>query len=309
MTAPVTSLSLQLGRYAADGGAGDVAGGRGGSHDFIASNGGISLAGTFEAAGGGSAGACGPGGAFNAVCDVLGGDLAVAGSVRVSGGSATLGSASATGGAGGTADFAAWFDSIGPLAGTGGSITLSPSSLVVADGGDSAGTATAGRGGTVHLEVPEGAVSMGGSMTARGGFALGSGTGGLGGLVWVVTDANANATGGAITLEAGAILDASGGDSVSGLGGDAHWSTVPIFQAGAVPIAVLLDSDSVVGGVHSGGLILNKGTVFARGGRPNGHGGDVEFHGAGPNSLREPEPGDIRNEGDGAGGDGVFVAD
>jgi hypothetical protein len=292
-TTPVASLALQQGQFSADGGSGGSTGGKGGTHDLLASSGGMILAGTFSATGGG------PGGLFKAVCDVAGGDLVVDGTILVSGGS---------GGAGGTVDLAAWFDSTGPLSGSGGSITLSPSSLVIADGGHSSGAANAGKGGTVHLEIPEGSVTMSGSVAARGGTAQGSGPGGLGGLIWVVSDANANATGGAITLEVGGVLDASGGDSAAGLGGDAQWSTIPVFEAGAVPIAVLLDSDSVVGGPNAGGLIQNKSTIFARGGSPNGHGGDVEFHGAGPSS-REPESGDIRNAGNGTGGNGVFISD
>ena len=307
-TTPVVSVTIQGSRFAADGGSGAAAGGKGGTFDLLASSGGIALAGTFSASGGGSGAVSGAGGSLKALCDVGGGDLVVHGTIRVVGGSASAGSTSASGGAGGSAELTAWFDSMGPLGGTGGSIILDPPSQVVADGGGSGGSAPAGKGGTVHLEIPQGAVTMSGSISARGGSANGSGAGGLGGLIWVASDANANATGGAITLETGAVLDASGGDSASGIGGDAQWSTIPVFQAGTVPIAVLLDSDSVVGGPNPGGLILNKGTIFARGGSPNGHGGDVEFHGAGPSS-REPDPGDILNEGNGSGGNGVFVAD
>jgi hypothetical protein len=300
---PVVSVTIQGSRFAADGGSGAAAGGKGGSFELLASSGGIALSGTFTASGGGSGVMSGEGGVIKALCDIGGGDLSVAGVVRVSGGSGT-----GAGGAGGTAEFTAWFDSTGTVAGSGGSIMFEATSQVVADGGNSAGTAPAGKAGIVHLEVPQGTVTMSGSISAHGGTAQGSGAGGLGGLIWVASDANANATGGAITIETGAVLDASGGDSVSGAGGDALWSTIPVFEVGRVPIAVLMDSDSVVGGPNPGGLILNKGTIFARGGIPNGHGGNVEFHGAGPSS-REPDSGDVRNEGNGTGGNGVFVAD
>jgi hypothetical protein len=56
------------------------------------------------------------------------------------------------------------------------------------------------------------------------------------------------------------------------------------------------------------------GSFSAQGGRPNRHGGDLEFHGFGkvpdpvtgePNPVRD----DVRNDGDGSGGNGVFTSD
>ncbi len=303
----VASLSFQEARYVSHGGFGESAGGRGGSFNLLAFSGGILLSGGFAAEGGASGQTSGPGGTFTAQCDIGGGDLHSDATLNVSGGSASS-SASASGGDGGRVELSAWFDSTVSPSGSGGSIVLGSGSLVVADGGDSAGAANAGKGGAVHLEIPQSHVSIAGSITARGGTALGSGTGGLGGLIWVDTDANANAVGGNLTLENGGVLDASGGDSAAGMGGDAQWSTTPLFRAGSIPIAVLLDSDSVVGGPNPGGLIQNNGVIYALGGKPNGHGGDVEFHGAGPSS-REPESGDVRTFGDGSGGNGVFVSD
>jgi len=176
--------------------------------------------------------------------------------------------------------------------------------VIVADGGTSTGSAAAGKGGNVHVEIPEVTISLSGRMTARGGAALSSGAGGLGGFLWIDSDSNDNAIGGDLTLESGGFLDASGGDSAGGTGGDARWS----------PLAVLLDSDSVQGGPNHGGYIRNNGTVVARGGKPNGHGGDVEFHGFGivPDPLTgEPNPArdDVRNDGDGSGGNGASVSD
>ncbi|HVE43042.1 MAG TPA: hypothetical protein VNM14_24415 [Planctomycetota bacterium] len=304
----VASLSFQEARYVSHGGVGESAGGHGGSFNLLAFSGGILLSGGFAAEGGGSGQTSGPGGTFTAQCDIGGGDLNSEASLIVSGGSASSSAASASGGDGGRVELSAWFDSTVSPSGNGGSIVLGSGSLIVADGGDSAGAATAGKGGTVHLEIPQSHVSIAGSITARGGTALGSGSGGFGGLIWTDTDANANAVGGNITLESGGVLDASGGDSAAGTGGDAQWSTTPLFRAGSIPIAVLLDSDSVVGGPNPGGLIQNNGVIYALGGKPNGHGGDVEFHGASATS-REPEPGDVRNSGDGSGGNGVFVSD
>jgi hypothetical protein len=304
----VASLSFQEARYAVDGGSGDAAGGHGGSFNLLAFSGGILLSGSFAAEGGGSAQAPGPGGTFTAQCDIGGGDLNSGATLRVSGGAASTGATSAPGGDGGRVELSAWFDSTVTPAGSGGSIVLNPESLIAADGGSSSGGAGAGKGGTVHLEIPQSHISIAGSITARGGTALGDGRGGLGGLIWTDSDANANAIGGNLTLESGGVLDASGGDSLQGMGGDAQWSTTPLFRAGSIPIAVLLDSDSVVGGPNPGGLIQNNGVIYALGGKPNGHGGDVEFHGAGPSS-REPESGDVRTSGDGTGGNGVFVSD
>jgi len=150
-------------------------------------------------------------------------------------------------------------------------------------------------------------VSISGLVAARGGAAHGSGAGGLGGFVWVASDANANALGGDIVVEAGATLDASGGASASGPGGDAQWSATPnMFDPEVIPVAVLLDGDSVFGGPNPGGLIQNNGTVVARGAKAGGHGGDVYFHGRSAAS-REPERGDVQN--DGESGSGVFTSD
>jgi hypothetical protein len=179
--------------------------------------------------------------------------------------------------------------------------------MLTADGGSSTGAAPAGKGGTVHLEIPEVKISIAGVVAARGGAAHGGGKGGLGGFIWVASDANANALGGDIIVETGATLDASGGDSASGSAGDAQWSATPdMFNPEVIPVAVLLDGDSVFGGPNAGGLIQNSGTVVARGGKAGGHGGDVYFHGRSAGS-REPERGDVQNDGDG--GDGVFTGD
>jgi len=304
----VASLSFQEAQDVSNGGSGDAAGGRGGSFNLLAASGGIVLSGGFAAEGGGSAQASGAGGTFTAECDILGGDLNSGATLLVSGGSAPAGAAAGSGGDGGRVELSAWFDSMASLSGSGGSIVLNPESLIAADGGASTGPSPAGKGGTVHLEIPQSHVSIAGSVTARGGAAQGSGQGGLGGLIWTDTDANANAIGGNITVESGSVLDASGGDSVQGLGGDAQWSTNPFFRAGSIPIAVLLDSDSVAGGPNGGGVIHNNGIIYALGGKPNGHGGNVEFHGASDTS-REPEPGDVRTSGDGTGANGVFVSD
>lgn len=298
---PATTISLHSGRFSARGGMGEGPGGKGGTFDLLASTDGIDLGGTFAAEGGSSDVAGGAGGHFKAQCDVVGGDLRSGATVLVSGGPG------GAGGAGGRIDLSAWFDPVATPAGTGGSILLASPSVLTADGGSSTGTAAAGKGGTIHLEIPEARISISGVVAARGGAALGSGKGGLGGFIWVASDANANALGSDIVIETGGTLDASGGNSASGTGGDAQWSTTPdMFNPEVIPLAVLLDADSVFGGTNAGGLVQNNGTVVARGGRPGGHGGDVYFHGRSSGS-REPERGDVQT--DGEGGNGVFTSD
>jgi hypothetical protein len=306
---PATTISLRSGRFSVGGGSGDRSGGKGGTFDVQASTDGIELSGTFVAGGGDSAAAPGAGGRFRAMSDIMGGDLRSGATILVSGGSASSSASDAPGGAGGRIDLSAWFDPTMTPAGSGGSIELGPSSALTADGGASAGVAEGGKGGTIHLEIPEGHVSIAGLMAARGGAARGSGKGGLGGFLWTATDANANALGGDTIVESGAMLDASGGASASGAGGDAQWSSTPDeFLPEVIPVAVLLDADSVLGGPNAGGIVENRGTIVARGGRSGGHGGDVYFHGR-SSGTREPERGDVQNEGEGAGGNGVFTSD
>jgi hypothetical protein len=73
-------------------------------------------------------------------------------------------------------DLSAWFDSTVSRSGNGGSIVLGSGSLIVGGRRRLRRDATAGKGGTVHLEIPQSHVSMSGSITARGGTALGSGS-------------------------------------------------------------------------------------------------------------------------------------
>jgi hypothetical protein len=157
---------------------GDRSGGKGGTFDLLASTDGIELNGTFTAEGGASPVVPGGGGLFRAMCDVGGGDLRSGATILVSGGSSSDSGPGAPGGAGGRIELSAWFDSTQPIPGTGGSILLGSSSALTADGGRSTGAAEGGKGGTVHLEIPEGKVSISGLVGARGGAALGSGKGG-----------------------------------------------------------------------------------------------------------------------------------
>jgi hypothetical protein len=313
VASPIASLTLQPGTIEANGGSGGDAGGHGGTLDLLSSGGGVDLAGMFSVEGGRSGVRSGDGGRIVVLADRFGGDLRSGATLLASGGS-TVSASAGSGGNGGQIELLCWFDSTQTPSGSGGSMTLTASSVIAVDGGDSAGTAAAGQGGRVHLEIPQGTMSLSGLMTARGGSASGSGAGGRGGFLWIDSDSNSTSTGGAITLEAGAVLDASGGNSAGGMGGDALWSTRPgIIDPINIPIAILLDADSSTT-TNPGGFVRNGGTVIARGGSPNGHGGDVEFHGLGDwtdpvTGEINPARGDVRNEGNGTGGNGVFTSD
>jgi hypothetical protein len=300
---------------AADGGEGGRAGGAGGTLDVASFGGGVSISGTWEAVGGPSADTSGKGGKIVLTADTAGGDLTSDAVLLALGGSPTAGSTSAAGGEGGTIRLVANSDPTNPIpAGTeGGSILLTSRSVLSADGGDSTGPAPAGAGGLLNFQIPQMHVTLDGYLSARGGEARGSGVGGYGGMVWVASDLNGNATGGEVTLLSTGVVDASGGDSGSGLGGDARWSsTNPWIISDTNPKAVLFDSDNVNGG-GIGGAILNQGLVRAHGGKHGGHGGDVEFHGLGTwdnqgTGELNPLPGNVDNKGD-ASGDGVFISD
>jgi hypothetical protein len=191
-----------------------------------------------------------------------------------------------------------------------GSVTLRAGSSAVADGGESAGAAVAGEGGKIEIVLADGPVSVAGEVRARGGAARGAGgTSGRGGFFGVRSDNDGDGTGGDITIEAGALVDVSGGPG--DVGGSARNNGGP--GVGHIPdrrgvLAVVLDSDSVSGS-PVGAVIRNLGRVVARGAARNGSGGDVMFHGAGPDGRRDPLPGDVDLAGDGAGAPGDFAAE
>jgi hypothetical protein len=301
----------------ARGGDGGASGGAGGTIDVSSYAGGVQASGTWDSGGGMSSGTGGKGGQVILMADSGGGDLSSDAILLSQGGSAAAGAGSASGGDGGGVNLYANFDPTNPQSpsgASGGSILLSSSSVLNTDGGASAGPAPAGAGGRLYLQIPQMHVTLDGLLTARGGQARGSGAGGYGGMVWVASDVNGNATGGEVTLLASGVVDASGGDSASGKGGDARWSTTnPWIISDTNPKAVLFDSDNVNGG-GIGGFILNQGQVRARGGKGGGHGGDVEFHGLGTwdnqgTGELNPLPGNTDMKGDGVAGDGTFISD
>jgi hypothetical protein len=313
-------VHLASGAVLARGGDGGAGGGAGGTLDVSSFRGGVSLSGTWDTSGGASAAKGGAGGTIHAEADIGGGDLTVAASMLSRGGDGQSTAGNAQGGSGGTLQLFAFFDKT-LTAGSGGSVLLQPATMLNLDGGASSGSSDAGGGGTIFVEIPEEKVILDGQMSARGGNAGGSGRGGLGGFFYVASDTNQTGTGGDTTLQKGAVIDISGGSSARGPGGDAQWSPqAGIFDPFVIPIAVLFDA-----GTHPSdptkdasfgpeGFIENDGQIIAQGGHPNGHGGDVEFHGRGsfwnPNDhsgMFDAARGDVENQGDGSGADGVWT--
>jgi hypothetical protein len=290
------------GTLSASGGSGSAAGGAGGELRLAAFRGDVVLGGVLAADGGASAEAPGAGGTIAALCDVGGGALICAASLRARGGSASDPNRAAPGGSGGSVELGA--------ASSSGSVTLRAGSAAVADGGESTGTAAAGEGGEIEIVLADGPVSVAGEVRARGGAARGAGgTGGRGGFFGVRSDTDADGAGGDITIEAGALVDVSGGPGDAG--GSARNNGGP--GVGHIPdrlgiFAVVLDSDSV-SGTPVGAVIRNLGRVVARGAARNGSGGDVMFHGAGPDGRRDPLRGDVDLAGDGTGAPGDFAAE
>jgi hypothetical protein len=314
-------VHLGWGALLARGGDGAAGGGAGGTFDVSSFRGGTSISGTWDTSGGASASKGGSGGLIHALADVGGGDLTVDASLISRGGDGQSTGGSAQGGPGGTIQLFAFFDKT-KSAGTGGSVVLQAETVLNLDGGSSSGSSDAGGGGTIFVEIPEEKVILAGLMTARGGSAQGSGRGGLGGFFYVASDTNQTGIGGDTTLQAGAVIDVSGGSSAGGQGGDAQWSSqAGIFDPFVIPIGVLFDA-----GTHPAdpaldanfgpeGWIENDGQIIARGGHPNGHGGDVEFHGRGSffnptdhAGMFDPARGDVENQGDGTGADGVWTS-
>jgi hypothetical protein len=169
------------------------------------------------------------------------------------------------------------FDCIGPV---GGSVTIEPGSVLTANGGRGAGSGAGGSGGRLAISTLDDAVSISGTYTARGGNA-GAGTGGDGGFVEVLTDDDNDDLGGAITIQTGAVLDISGGAGT--IGGSA--------RNGILNEAVILDADGLNGDDPANGIVINNGSIIARGGNPDGAGGDVIFDGLKANGTADPLPG------------------
>ena len=123
------------------------------------------------------------------------------------------------------------------------------------------------------------------------------GTGGIGALLYLFTDRNGNGNkvkGGDLLITPTGIINASGGNG--GLhGGHARNDGVADFVTGFPDdqdnIAIFLNCDNVDGDTIN--WVDNLGIMIARGGTPDGNGGDIMFHGIARDLVEDhdPEPG------------------
>ena len=294
------------------GGSGNAVGGDGGSAELDAKGGDLVIASALDVSGGDSAGNPGKGGTIlgapgpaNAMAN-----LNISGKLLANGGSVPKGTAmggSAKGGDGGLIKLV-------QQALTGSATALS-TAAIQANGGQSGGTGVAGGGGVIYVFTNDGDNTVHGQLQVRGGQAPDSGgTGGGGGLVYIFSGNGHDFTSGVLTIAPDGVIDASGGDGT--IGGSARnngaggVNTFPSSQSDEFDveqIAVLINSDGVHGSDR--GWIENQGKVIARGGKANGRGGDVVYHGKQQNGNETPVPGDVENTSDGTGTNGDFAGE
>ena len=291
------------------GGDGQAVGGNGGTALLEAHGGDLQVGGGVDASGGSSSTQPGAGGTIEghpgpegamANCDVGGQVVANGGSIASGG--------SGNGAAGGTIKLVL-------LAKT-GNMTVESSGQVQADGGNAGGQGTAGAGGLVYVFTIDGSASIHGHLLSRGGSASDpGGVGGTGGFVYVFTGNGHDYQSGNLTIESDGVVDASGGNGTTGgnARNDGHASSVGSFPAvqnneyDVENIAVLMNSDGVHGADR--GWINNLGMVIARGGKSNGSGGDVAYHGMQPDGNTTPLPGNMDLSGEGSGASGDFAGE
>jgi hypothetical protein len=272
--ASTITCSADINTSGTNGLTGAAAGGAPGTILFATQTGDIALSGTITANGGDSIAAPGSATTITVTAGSSSGDISSTASITASGGKSLAGNAvNVQGGTGCTIKFEA-LSAIGR-------IQFSQGSGITADGGTSTGTLGGGPGGTVTVETVGQSVSISGSMIARGGNQNGTGSGGLGGQVLVNTDSDGAGMGGDITLNSNGSIDVSSGTGSGG--GDArnNGGTVdPVGNPGL--IAVIFDAGGDLGTSPDGaneGIVLNLGTITARGRGSNGDGGDVYFDG------------------------------
>jgi hypothetical protein len=196
-----------------------------------------------------------------------------------------------------------------------GSSTTEATAVVQANGGNASGAGTAGAAGSIYLFTSGGNGTVHGQLQTRGGDAPDpGGIGGGGGLVYVFTGNGHNFLSGILIIAPDGVVDSSGGNGTTG--GSARnngGGGVNLFPSNqndeydVEQIAVLINSDGVHGGDR--GYIDNQGKVTARGGKANGNGGDVVYHGKQQNGNETPLPGDVENMGDGTGITGDFAGE
>jgi hypothetical protein len=294
------------------GGPGTAVGGDGGSAELDAKGGDLVIAGTLDVSGGDSAGNPGKGGT------VLGypgpssptANLHISGHILANGGSVPANSSNgvaANGGPGGLIKLVQ--QSIA------GNSTTDATADIGADGGQSGGTGTAGPGGLVYLFTKDGNSTVHGQVHARGGDAPDSGgTGGDGGFVYIFTGDGHDRMSGILIIAPDGVIDASGGNGTiggsarnNGGPGVATWPSRQDDEFDVEQTAILINSDGVHGSDR--GWLDNQGKVIARGGKTNGAGGDVQYHGKTQDGNETPVPGDVENAGDGTGKTGDFAGE
>jgi hypothetical protein len=309
-TAPATILIRVP--VIATGGAGDAGGGAGGTVTLEPNTGTITINGAraIDASGGDATAAPGAGGLVtgSARTAASAGGLHVTGEVSVNGGSI------AKGGSGNGAD-AGRFEF--QLKATDGAVAVDESAKITANGGSAIG-GVAGGGGHIWIFTLDGDLTIAGKLSALGGDSDG-GTGGLGGMIYMFSDDNHNATEvgkGDLLIAPTGVLDASGGDGA--MGGDARndgkgSGSVAPFPEGQEKFAIFLNCDGAHGETHN--WMDNQGHLIARGGAPNGNGGDITYHGIGPGQLdmptdgsgnHHPPSGNLDMSGDGTGQPGDY---
>jgi hypothetical protein len=120
---------------------------------------------------------------------------------------------------------------------------------------------------------------------------------------------------GTLIIETDGVIDASGGDGTIGgsarndgtAGSVAEFPVRQDDEYDVEQIAVLINSDGVHGSDR--GWLDNRGKVIARGGKANGSGGDIAYHGRREDGNETPIPGDIDQAADGTGMAGDFAGE
>jgi len=286
------------------GGAGGSGGGPGGSVVLEPKMGNLIIAGTIDFTGGAANAQPGSGGTLTGTAgegagasNVDGGDIQLTGKITGDGGAISSGG-NGNGAAAGKLTLTA--------ASVLGALTVEADGLVSLTGGAAGGAGTAGGGGHLDFFTSNGDMTVKGKLTLRGGDAPDpGGAGGLGGAVNIFSDNNHEGYGGNLLLDTTCVIDASGGSGSTG--GDArhdNTDSVASFPDNQEEIAVLINCDGMHGNTHN--WLQNSGMIVARGGAPNGNGGDVAYHGIAPDGSVSPPPGNVDTSGSGSGAAGDF---
>ncbi|MES1204963.1 MAG: hypothetical protein ABUS79_03415 [Pseudomonadota bacterium] len=322
-TAPPKSIAIRV-PVVATGGDADAAAGTGGNLKPEPGTGSFVVAGAHELdlSGGSSMTAPGAGGLLNGGPRSEGmGGVHVSGDITANGGSIMAGG-SGDGADGGRIDM--------ELIPTLGSVTIDQTANLVANGGASGGTGTAGGGGHVWFFTKDGDVTCAGHVITDGGDAPDpGGVGGKGGMIYFFTDNNFNATTttdaagttapGNLWITTTGVLQANGGAGATGgsARSDGVPGRVPPFPDEQESIAIFLNCDGAHGNTFN--WMENDGWLYANGGAHNGNGGDIVYHGIPKNARQDPNfgsygdypvpSGNIQLNGDGTGKKGDFLGE